>query len=153
MTYIYSHPPFISPNSLTKQAGGTATGTVSDVQTWNDGNIYSVAETTGTPGFEIDFDFTNVAKIYGVVSSLRYDGSDTHEVTLRIRDYTAAADVELLSVADSGSHYQYRTVLLPDDSDLIDGSDNAQLILYHNSAGNASHDVYIEYIALIGRPK
>jgi len=142
---------FISPASINQTAGGTVVGDVTDVQVFNDGNVLHMDETATTPGYEMEFNFTGVAEIHGIVSNIRYDGSATHSVGLQIYDYTAAGILDILAVPHTGTRYQYRTVLFPIDADFIDGSNNSQLILSHISGGTPSHDVYIDYIGLIGK--
>jgi len=141
---------FITPASITVNTGGTPVGTVTNVQTLNDGNVYQVPEVTGTPGFDIDFNFTGVSRINGFVSMTRYDGSASHDVEQTLYNYDTTADDSFLVIHDTGASYQYRTVLIPDDTDYIDGSGNAVASLIHTNSGNASHDVYIDYIALLG---
>lgn len=142
---------FIVPASINLVTGGTPVGSVTDVQTLNDGNVYQVPEVTGVPGFDIEFNFTGVREISGFVSMIRYVGSATHVVTLRLQNYVDVQEDSFLTIPSSGTVYSYRTVLIPDDTKYIDSSGNAQMILYHDSNGNASHDVYIDYIALIGK--
>ena len=141
---------FIVPSTITVNAGGTPVGTVTDVQSLLDGNVYQIPEVAATPGFDIDFNFTNVASIGGFVSNIWYDGSATHNVALDLFNYTDVQQDSFLHVSHSASLYSYRTVLMPDDTKYINGSNEAQLSLYHYSGGNASHDIYIDYIALIG---
>ena len=141
---------FISPTTLNVATGGTPVGSVTDVQTLLDGNVYQVPEVTGVPGYDIEFNFTGVASIAGFVSMIRYTGSATHVVSLRLQNYTDVQEDSFLVIPTTVTNYGYRTVLIPDDTKYIDGSGNAQMVLYHDSSGNASHDVYIDYIALIG---
>ena len=143
------HYSFIVPDSITVNVGGTPIGTVTDVQTLHDGNVYQLPETTGTPGFDIDFNFSNVESISGFVSHVNYAGTSSHNVVLRAYDYSNTADDDYLYIPNS-SVYSYRTVLIPDGKKYVDRG-SAQLSLYHVTAGNASHDIYIDYIAILGK--
>lgn len=140
---------FIPPVSITVNAGGTPVGTVDNVKEHHDGNIYQVPEVAATPGFDIDFNFENVAVVRGIVSHIWYNGSATHDVLLRLRNYSTSADDDFLIIPNSG-YYGYRTILIEADYRYVDGT-TAQASLYHASAGNASHDIYIDYIALLGK--
>jgi hypothetical protein len=42
---------------------GTTSSTVSDLQTINDGNAYDVTESSGTPGLDLEVNFTSVTSI------------------------------------------------------------------------------------------
>lgn len=143
---------FITPDSITVNSGGTPVGTVSDVQTLLDGNVYQVPEVTGTPptgAIDIDFNFTGVASIEGFVSMIRYTGSASHVVVQTLYNYSTTNDDEYLLIPNTASTYQYRTVLIPDATNYI-SSGNAVVSIIHQTTGNASHDIYIDYVALIG---
>lgn len=142
---------FIVPTSINVATGGTPVGSVTDVQTLNDGNVYQVPEVAATPGFDIEFNFTGVREIAGFVSMIRYTGSVTHDVTLRLHNYTTVNDNNFLVIPHTAVLYAYRTVLIPDDTNYINSSGQAQLVLFHDSAGNPTHDVYVDYMALIGK--
>ena len=147
-----SNSQFITASSITKNTGGTAVGTVTDTQTLLDGNVYQVPEVASTPGFDIDFNFTNVNTISGFVSMIRYTGATTpyHEVVQTLYNYTNTTDDAFLLIPHAPTAYQYRTVLIPDDTNYINSSGQATISLIHNTAGIGTHNVYIDYIALIG---
>jgi len=151
MSYINRNPFFISPTSLTAQVGGTPIGSVSDIQTFLDGNVYNLPEAAGTPGFELDIDFTNIAAIYSIFSMIRYNGSTMHQVSFRIHNFNSGNDDEFHVINSTGTIFQCRTIYIPIDADYIDGSNNAQVIIHHNSAGNAAHDLFVDYVAILGR--
>lgn len=142
---------FITPASITVNAGGTPVGDVTGVTELNDGSVYQVPEVAATPGFDIDFNFTGVREISGFVSMIRYTGLATHVVEQSLHNYTDVQDDSFMLIPHTASAYQYRTVLIPDDTKYINSSDQAILSLIHTSAGNPSHDIYIDYIALIGK--
>lgn len=143
------HYSFIVPDAVTVNTGGTPVGTITDIQTLHDGNVFQVPEVTGAPGFDIDLDFSNVESISGFVSHIWYNGSATHDVVLRAHDYSAVADDDYLLIPTSNV-FGYRTVLIPDGKKYVDRG-SAQLSLTHVSSGNASHDVFIDYIAILGK--
>ena len=142
---------FIVSDSIGVTTGGTPVGTVADIQTLKDGNYYQVPEVGGTPGFAIGFEFKNVQSIKGFVSMIRYTGSATHDVTLGMWNYSTVAYDRFLVIPHTASLDAYRAVFIPDDTNYIEPGGAARMILYHETAGNPSHNVFIDYVALIGR--
>jgi len=137
---------FSVPDSLTVVAGGTPVGTITDLQTLHDGNEYNLPEVSGSPGMDLECDFTGIGSIRGIVLNSRYTGSAVHEVVVRLKNYTGGDDV-FIRMASTASD-NYRTVLIPDDTNYIsDGA--AQISFYHAASGTPSHDLYIDYVALL----
>jgi len=143
---------FLTPTSINKVTGGTATGTVTDVQTWNDGSFYTVREATGTPGFDIRFTIPNVEHFERISTNLYYSGTLTnHRVELQIYnvDLSTWQTIYQLPIRN---YFNLRDIHFPGDvTDYIDGSDNVLLRLYHVTAGNTSHYIYTDYIAIINQ--
>jgi hypothetical protein len=131
---------------------GTLTaGDITDTQTWNDGNILHISEAASTPGFDIQFTLTGLEDIRRICSNVYYAGSATHQVEWQIYNATTAAWDTLQQVPDSLG-YNYRFTNFPADnvSDYIDPNTNETIIrLYHVSAGNTAHDIYIDYISIM----
>lgn len=144
-------PEFITPTSLNVVAGGTPVGTIAGVQTLLDGSVYQLPELAATPGFDLEFNFEQVSRIDGLVARIRYDGMAAHDVTLRLYNYDDAQDDEYTKVTNTSSIYDYRMILIPENQKYINDSNQAQIIIVHESAGNNSHDIYIDYIALLGQ--
>ena len=139
---------FIVPASLNVATGGTPVGDVTDLQVMLDGNEYQLPEVTGTPGFDLEINFSNVSRIRGIVTKCRYDGASPHYAEVRLHNYTTVADDILLRV-DPAATNNTRTVLLPSDENYIDTDGSAQIVFYHPGAGNATHDLYIDYVAIL----
>jgi hypothetical protein len=148
---LFVRPTFIAPDSVTVVAGGTPIGTVADMQAPMDGNIYDLPEATGTPGFDLEINFIDVVDIYGIVMRAYYAPQNSvHYAQLLIHNYSGGgSDDAIVHITPSVDH-NYRTILIPDNTDFIDGSGNAQLTLFHPLGGNASHDMFIDYVALLG---
>lgn len=147
-TNIYNNPVFKTPASVTVVDGGTPVGTVSDMQVLLDGNEYNLPEASGTPGFDLEVNFTTVLSVKGIVVRAYYEGSSSHHVDMKIRNYDTAADDTIINFQDA-EDYNYRTILIPDDTDYIDGSGNSQITFYHPDNGTPAHDMYIDYIAIL----
>ena len=143
---------YMVPNSVTANVG-SLTGTVSDLQTMEDGNELIINEIAGAPPgpfIDTDIDFTGVEEIYGLVLRSYYDGN--HYVTVNMRNYDTSSD-DLLIREDNGSNYGIRTILIPADiqADYITSNTARISILHDTSGGNVAHDFHIDYIALLGK--
>jgi len=134
------------PSSLTVVAGGTPVGTVTDLQTLNDGNEYNLPEASGVPGIDLECDFTGVTSIRGLVLNARYVGSTAHEVQVRLKNYSGGDDIFMRMSSTTSNNY--RTVLIPDDTNYISNG-AAQVNFYHPITGVPSHDLYIDYVSIL----
>jgi len=142
---------FNSPATLTVNTGGTPVGTgVSDVQTMLDGNIYQLPEVTGTPGFDIEFAWTGITRIKGFAFRVLYVGTSTHQVTFRAYNYnTTVWDVLFEIPASLGYNYRCNQFPASNMANYFDSGGNAKVKIYHDTAGNASHDLYVDYVAIV----
>ena len=140
-----------TPNSVTLNTGSSSDA-VSDIQTLLDGNVYDILEAASTPGFDLEIDFTSVlVEPNCLVLRLSYGGLATHGVGVDIYNYNDTAFDRFHSFAAT-LDYIWIHIDIPDmDTDYIDGSNNAQVRLYHFTAGNNSHHLYVDYVALIRR--
>jgi hypothetical protein len=138
---------FYSPASVTKNVGGTLTGAVSTVQTMLDGNIMSLVEATGAPGYDLQFDWTGISFTpTDVVARLRYDGATTHIVTLDLWNYNSSVWVSVSHI-ETSDEYELRTYPIPNFTNFISGG-AVKVRLYHATAGNIAHTLYVDYIGL-----
>lgn len=141
---------FITPSSITVNVGGTPVGDVTDVQTLHDGNVYNLPENTS--GFNVDFIFDNVLSFTGLVSRIQYVGSTSHSVEMDFHDYDAVADDQYIEIPHDATHYQYRTIRFPEMPQYINTTNQVTVSIIHTTTpGNNNHDLYVDYIALIGR--
>jgi len=134
---------------------GTHTGTVSDMQTMEDGNELIINEINTTDYIDTDFDFENVAEIYGIVTRTYYDGN--HYTTINMYDWVATAD-HLLIREDQATDYNIRTIMIPNDiqSNYIgtggnDGKVRITILHELGAGGNTAHDFHVDYIAILGK--
>ena len=135
-----------APTSLTL-AAGTSAGTVADVQTLLDGNVYSVAEAAGTPGFDLQLGFTELTHVHGLLLRAYYAGSATHYCEVGIwNNATSAYDV--LLTLETGNQHSIRYLELPHNPNYL-AAGVATVRLYHPVAGNASHDLHVDYVAIL----
>ena len=101
-----------------------------------------------TPGIYLLLNFTGVTRIREVVARAYYVGSSTHAVRIEIYNWTTASWVTLTTLNTGMDMEQWELTLLVDDDDYISGGGAARLSFYHNESGNASHDLYIDYVAI-----
>jgi hypothetical protein len=138
------------PSSITVNASDGTTGTVSDVQTMFDGNVYQIEELSATPGFDVEFIFSSVDKYPTiVVTRWLYSGSATHDVTWDIWNYNSSAWDTLRSFQDSRTFEASMTMYIPRNSNgNYVSSGAAKVRVYHRSAGNAAHNIKVDYVGL-----
>ena len=142
-------------NSMSVVTGTLTSGTVTDTQTWQDGNIVDVTEVTGVPGFDVQFTFTSVTDFCEIGISAYYVGSATHVAEIQIYDYTNTTWRTLYTLPGTSMGFNYRFSDLPipvatRQADYINGSDEVLIRFYHPTTGNASHDLYIDYVSIVG---
>ncbi len=140
------------PTTQTVVTGTLSSGTVSDVQAWQDGNEVHISEVTGSPGFDVQYTFPNVTSIAEIMVGFYYVGSSSHDCQVQIYDDANTTWKELLSQSGAGLSHNLRYVAFPDTdnmADYINGSDEVKVRFYHPTNGNASHDLYIDYMAVI----
>ena len=146
---LVAAPLFKVPTSLSVVAGGTPVGDVTNVQELLDGNVYQLPEVAATPGYNLEFIFTNVTSIVGFVSHVRYTGSATHLVTLGLYNVVTATYDRFLNIPHTATLYGYRTVYIPNGKNYIDANQETKMIIYHDSGGVPSHNLYVDYAALL----
>lgn len=143
--FIYK---FISPNSITLIAG-TSANSVSDLQTPFDGNTYDIQEAAATPGYHLEVNFTGVTTFNAIYTRFEYAGSATHCCEVSIyNNSTASWDSYSCQL---GNQLGMQTIHIPiclAPSNYIN-SGTVIMRFYHPQAGNASHNLYIDYAALI----
>jgi len=138
------------PSSITENTLDSSSGSVSDVQAMFDGNVYQIEETTGAPGYDVEFIFSNVDKYPTfVVTRWIYDGLSTHYVTWDIWNYNSSAWDTLRVFKDSDDFHDSMTMYIPRNSNgnYVSGG-AAKIRVYHQTAGNASHNIQIDYVGL-----
>jgi len=129
---------------------GNSSGTVADLQILNDDNVFDLAETTTTPGQELIITFINVIRFSGIAVKAYYTiaGGAAHSVQLQLfNEQTRQWDTQLTFEAGSGMNY--RLTDISNFSDYITVAGKTRMRFYHAEQGNATHDTFIEYAALV----
>lgn len=131
---------------------GTPTGDVTDIQNWQDGNVLQVQEAAATPGMNIEINFIDITDFRRLGLSMYFSGTAVHWVEVQLWNVTEAAWKTLFTFdAGLGLNYSYSDIPETPDAfrDFIDGSGNVRMRLFHPTGGNAAHDSFIDYAALI----
>lgn len=140
-------PQHKEPDSLSLVVGTSSDG-ISDIQTMNDGNEYHIDEVTGAPGTDLRITFNNVLRFANVVYNAYYESvSSTHTVLMEIYNYETQA-WDAYTTIQPGLGYNYRYFDVPDYAAYIQDA-TVQIKFVHELAGSATHDFYIDYIALV----
>ena len=140
---------FIMPNDIYDNNGAAAVTPVSDIQVPFDGNFLTWDEVTGAPGMDLSVNFTNVTTVRGVVLRAYYEGSSSHQVNVSLYNYSTATDDIIIRLDDAANpDFNYRTILIPDGSDYI-SSGASQINFIHPITGNNTHDLFIDYVAIV----
>jgi hypothetical protein len=139
----------VVPNSVTDSVG-SATGSVGDVATMFDGNVFEVAEVTGVPGYDIRWNFLNGILTIPpncLVARVWYDGGASHLITIQLYDYDADDWVEIHELVESQTYQILCLPFVPEDR-FMNESDEMVVRFYHNDSGDASHHIYFDYVGL-----
>jgi hypothetical protein len=135
-------------NSLTITVGSITDGALSDTVS-QDGVYLQLAETTGTPGYDYQFDFTDVG---GVGSNFtlygRYQGSVAHTVNVDAWDWDGSSYDTLGTLTSSGSDSLNVFTLTAAHT----SGSAVRIRIQHTSPGNINHDLFLDHIFVAGTP-
>jgi len=145
--------------SVTITAGGTdASSVVANLQTENDGNIFHLDEAAATPGIDFYVEFTSITAFNWVLIRGNYSGGSTHAIGILLYDWVAAAWKHKSCIQDmvydttAGQEVICNeSFFVPSDTNFIGTGGDAGKVrvrFVHPMAGNASHDLYIDVVAL-----
>jgi len=146
----------VTANGVTIVVGGTdATSVVANLRTAFDGLFFHVDEVAATPGINVLVDFAGVTRFTSVQCLSVYAGSSTHAVAIQLYNYTTTT-WDTFNAAQDGQHdittvggyiMDNHSFFVPDCRDYISAGVTL-LRYYHTMAGTASHDLYIDCVAL-----
>ena len=145
--------------SVTITTGGTdASSVVENLQTECDGNIFHLDEATGSPCIDFYVEFTSITAFNWVSIRGSYAGSATHAIGILLYDWVAAAwkhknDMQdvCYDVTAQQEVIENKSFFVPTDTNFIGtGADagKVRVRFVHPVSGNASHDIYIDEVAL-----
>jgi len=138
---------YLPPDSV-EFVKGTSLDTVTTVQVLDDGSYMTVSEASGSPGMDVQFAFTGVKKINGLILRYYYDGSGNHNMWIQIWNYSTSAWTNVISGTGAvATNFHYETIHIPVAANYMSDG-NALIRFYHPESGIPSHRLYIDYIAL-----
>lgn len=109
---------------------------------------YNVQEVGGTPGFLFTFNFSSVVSFDKVQFYVLYDGVGSHNVNINLINQVTTNPVTIANFTLAPT-WQLLDIEIPDSTVYIDGSGNVELQIDHTSSGLPSHDVHVDYTALV----
>lgn len=140
---------YLSANNITLNVG-TSADVASDLQTLLDGNIYTVIEVAAAPAINLEVQFTEISEFYAIVLRAYYYGSTTHWVEVQLyNNSTLAWDTYINLTLKNAMDYKYIEIPKSFSINYINASFQVNIRFYHPSSGNVSHDLYIDYLALL----
>jgi len=140
----------ITADSVTLDVG-TSANSVADLQTAHDGNTYDIAEVAGAPGIDLKVDFVNITAFNWVQIIAYYDGGATHSVSIQLYNWNTTSWDTFDSQDGVEKSMTDHSFFVPDDSNYIGTGGDAgkvRIRFNHTQSGNASHDEYIDVVAL-----
>jgi hypothetical protein len=136
--------------TMTRTTGGDAGGDDDSVATIDDADSYDTDEVGGTPGFDIQAVFSGVTDFNQVQIHTAYDGNPAHIIRIDL-DKTpfnwSSYDTILADIDDNSGNFVFNAITVASAAQYIN-SGEVRLRFYHSSAGNATHDFFIDYCAL-----
>jgi len=137
---LFTETVHIHADSVTVNTGSVASGDITSTES-PDGVYLQLNETTSTPGFDYEFDFSGLGATALTVHMIgRYDGSVAH--TVNVDAWNGATWDTLGTLVSSATDGEHDYVL--DASHTIAGA--VTIRFQHTSPGNVNHDLYIDHL-------
>ena len=146
---VPSGPSIYLPFNLTVVAGVQDSGNVTSIMVARDGDTLNVSEANGVaPVLDVIVNFTGVGDFSTLIGRWYYNGGGGHVIKIGIFDYNDGTyEEEYGEITDmSGFEYVYITVL--DAPNHISGG-NVSVKFRHVNNGVTSHDLFLDYLALM----
>jgi hypothetical protein len=138
----------IVPASINVIYGNPNGGSVADIQNWQDGNVLDLTEAASANALRMEMIFNNINSFQRIGLSMYYDGSATHWVQQEIWDKIDMAWKQLTNW-NTCKALDYRFVDLPIDAQRFIDNGTVKLRIDHPQSGNAAHNMFIDYVALV----
>lgn len=135
-----------SANAISTTSGTYVSGSVTDIQTFNDGNEYIVDEVIATPGFEVEIDFVSVTSFNNVQLNVAYTNTSGHVVNIDLYN-VGTTNWDTIGVFHGLSGFTQFSLGVIDGTPYI-SSGNVRLRLYHVTLGVNTHDIQVDYCVL-----
>ena len=146
-------------NSVTITVGGAdATSVVANLRTAFDGLFFHLDEVAATPGINLIIDFVNVTAFDWVQALDVYAGSATHACAIQLYNWITTT-WDTFNASQDGQHdiataggyvMDNHSFFVPVNANYISAG-QVRVRYYHTMAGSASHDLYLDCVALYRR--
>lgn len=133
---------------IVTEVGTLDAGDLNSIKQLADGDTYNVSEVSGTPGFLININFTNVVNFNTVAIRGMYDGGAGHTVALEL--YRVGVGWEERHELTDQSDFGVTTFDVFIGSDFIDEYGTVQFKINHDDPGNINHNYFLD-AAFIGQ--
>lgn len=134
-------------DSISLTDGVYVSGSVSDIQTFNDGNNYYITDGTHAgPAWIITVGFNTVTSFNRIVLNINYTTASGHTIYVQVYNNTTSTWDSVGSYNGLAGYYQFALEVL--DSANYISSGNVSVRLYHSNTGNALHETRVDYVAL-----
>ena len=134
-------------NTISLTNGVYISGSVSDIQTLNDGNYYAISDGSNTgPAWIITTTFTNVVAFNRLVTNIDYTANSGHIIYFQIYNNITMTWDNLGSYSGASGYSQYALEVLQYTPYISSGT--VQVRLYHSNTGNPAHVSHLDYLAL-----
>ena len=154
-TFLRNMPgaPHIAPSSLTVNIGTINSGDISSVARAEGDDLIIDEDNTSTPGFDIEFTFTNINSpphhihFYGY-----YTGSAAHDVEAKLWNYNTSSwddlRADLRDFPDDTNYYLREFGVEGIPSDYLSSGKEVKFQIYHTTGGSPGHEMLIAKLAL-----
>jgi hypothetical protein len=136
------------PVSIFTQSGTLDAGNLGSVLVPQDDDSYNVSEDIGAyPVLTILVNFTGLTSFDSIIGRLYYEGGQGHEVNLEIYRNETTTWENYIEFTDTSGFINFFVPVF----DPLNHVNNSNLFLRfdHKSGGNPSHDLFIDYIAVV----
>jgi hypothetical protein len=142
-------PVTYSANAIST-VGGTPSGSVSDIQTIDDGNEYIVTETTGAPNpnFTTTVTFTGITtghEANKIQAHYSYDGNHTINLDIEKAPFDGSAWDNVTSITNTGGVLAWLSIDIPGSITDYNNSGTTKIRWLHDAVGNVNHDFVVDY--------
>lgn len=135
---------YYNTTSLETKAG-TPSGTLSDIQTLEDGNNYSITETNSVPGIDFRANFTNVDEFNQVYLRTTTNKNQEDTIAIQLWNYETSSWNTQQSFTYLDDYQLFKLSVF--DGKYIN-SGEVQMRLYQSVKGKTTEEVYIDWISL-----
>jgi hypothetical protein len=128
--------------------GVYVSGSVADIQTFNDGNSYSLTDGSLTaPAWIFDVTFTDVVSFNQVDLNISYTTNSGHTVYVQLFNKNTEAWDNVGFYNGLNGYQQFQLGVISSSAYIDAGT--VLVRLYHSNTGNPAHQTFIDYIAVV----